>query len=102
LAALFLSSLPLFVGAREALSPQKSKTLKTLFVAMMVEPNQLVQHLETFVDTNRSSSQQDDSLKAIASSLENDSLSITQLVREMEMYLTTTDNLVRARGISIH
>jgi DNA repair/transcription protein MET18/MMS19 len=57
---------------------------------MMVEPNQLVQHLETFVDTNRSSSQQDDSLKAIASSLENDSLSITQLVT-ISTHLTTSE-----------
>ncbi|KAG7533324.1 MMS19 C-terminal [Arabidopsis thaliana x Arabidopsis arenosa] len=65
----------------------------------MIEPNQLTQHLETFVDITRSPTQQDDSLKAIASSLENDSLSINQLVREMEMYLTTTDNVVRARGI---
>ncbi|KAL1188270.1 MMS19 nucleotide excision repair-like protein [Cardamine amara subsp. amara] len=65
----------------------------------MVEPNQLTQHLETFVDITRSPTQQDDSLRRIASSLENDTLSINQLVREMEMYLTTTDDVVRARGI---
>ncbi|XP_010439334.1 PREDICTED: MMS19 nucleotide excision repair protein homolog isoform X1 [Camelina sativa] len=65
----------------------------------MVETNQLTQYLETFVDITRSPTEQDDSRKAIASSLDNDSLSINQLVREMELYLTTTDNVVRARGI---
>ncbi|CAH2044832.1 unnamed protein product [Thlaspi arvense] len=65
----------------------------------MAAPTQLTQHLETFVDITRSPTQQADSLKAIASSLEKDSLSMNELVVEMDMYLTTTDNVVRARGI---
>ncbi|CAN8265756.1 unnamed protein product [Cochlearia groenlandica] len=65
----------------------------------MSTPNQLTHHLETFVDVTRSPTQQDESLKAIASSLENDSLSINELVVEMDSYLTTTDTVVRARGI---
>uniref|UniRef100_A0A1J3E954 MMS19 nucleotide excision repair protein n=1 Tax=Noccaea caerulescens TaxID=107243 RepID=A0A1J3E954_NOCCA len=66
---------------------------------MTKEPNQLTQHLETFVDITRSPAQQADSLKAIASSLEKDCLSMNELVIEMEMYLTTTDDVVRARGV---
>ncbi|CAA7035212.1 unnamed protein product [Microthlaspi erraticum] len=66
---------------------------------MMKEPNQLTQHLETFVDITRSPAQQADSLKAIAASLEKDCLSMNELVIEMEMYLTTTDDVVRARGV---
>lgn len=65
----------------------------------MAVPAQLIQHIESFVDLSCSPTQQDSSLNAIASLLKNDTLTIEALVKEMEMYLTTTDNIIRARGI---
>ncbi|CAH8362109.1 unnamed protein product [Eruca vesicaria subsp. sativa] len=65
----------------------------------MAALNNLTEHLESFVDVTRSPSHHADSLKAIASSLEKGVLSINQLVVEMDMYLTTTDDVIRARGI---
>ncbi|XP_024969500.1 MMS19 nucleotide excision repair protein homolog isoform X2 [Cynara cardunculus var. scolymus] len=60
-----------------------------------------VKHIETYVDSSSSKSpaQQDASLDAIAKLLLNDIITLESLVREMEMYLTTTDNIIRARGI---
>ncbi|XP_022723670.1 MMS19 nucleotide excision repair protein homolog isoform X2 [Durio zibethinus] len=65
----------------------------------MAETSQLIQHIESFVDSSHSPGQQAASLEAIASLLKNDQLTIETLVREMEGYLTTTDNIIRARGI---
>ncbi|CAH8361669.1 unnamed protein product [Eruca vesicaria subsp. sativa] len=65
----------------------------------MAALNNLTEHLESFVDVTRSPSHHAYSLKAIASSLEKGVLSINQLVVEMDMYLTTTDDVIRARGI---
>lgn len=65
----------------------------------MAEPSQLTQHIESFVDSSRSSTQQAASLDAIVSFVKNDVVTISSLVREMEMYLTTTDSIIRARGI---
>ncbi|XWS11994.1 hypothetical protein CRYUN_Cryun37aG0052400 [Craigia yunnanensis] len=65
----------------------------------MAETSQLIQHIESFVDSSHSPSQQAASLEAIASLLKNNQLTIETLVREMEGYLTTTDNIIRARGI---
>ncbi|XP_058074156.1 MMS19 nucleotide excision repair protein homolog isoform X3 [Magnolia sinica] len=56
-------------------------------------------HVETFVDSSRPSNQQDASLDVITALVKNDTLMIEELVREMEMYLTTSDNVLRARGI---
>lgn len=61
--------------------------------------NNLTEHLETYVDVSRSPTHHAESLKAIAASLEKGVLSLNQLVVEMDMYLTTTDDVVRARGI---
>ncbi|KAI3727280.1 hypothetical protein L1987_67093 [Smallanthus sonchifolius] len=60
-----------------------------------------VKHIETYVDSasSKSPSQQDASLDALAKLLMNDMITLELLVREMEMYLTTTDNVIRARGI---
>ncbi|KAI3786132.1 hypothetical protein L1987_45263 [Smallanthus sonchifolius] len=60
-----------------------------------------VKHIETYVDSSssKSPSQQDASLDALAKLLMNDMITLELLVREMEMYLTTTDNITRARGI---
>lgn len=65
----------------------------------MAEPSQLSQYIESFVDSSRSPTQQAASLEAIASLLKNNQLTIETLVREMEGYLTTVDNIIRARGI---
>ncbi|OMO70965.1 Armadillo-like helical, partial [Corchorus capsularis] len=65
----------------------------------MAETSQLVQHIESFVDTSRSPAQQAASLNAVASLLKNNLLTMEKLVREMEGYLTTTDDVIRARGI---
>ncbi|KAB2026611.1 hypothetical protein ES319_D06G232100v1 [Gossypium barbadense] len=65
----------------------------------MAEPIQLSRYIESFVDSSRSPTQQAASLEAIASLLKNNQLTIETLVREMEGYLTTVDNIIRARGI---
>ncbi|KAL5576917.1 hypothetical protein UlMin_018616 [Ulmus minor] len=65
----------------------------------MAGPSELTQHIESFVDTSRSPAQQAASLDAITSLVKNKMLTIEKLVREMEMYLTSTDNVIRARGI---
>ncbi|KAM6585194.1 hypothetical protein CsatB_012196 [Cannabis sativa] len=64
----------------------------------MAEPSDLTQHIESYVDTSRSQSQQAASLDSITLLVKNDFITIETLVREMEMYLTTTDNVIRARG----
>ncbi|CAI9281079.1 unnamed protein product [Lactuca saligna] len=60
-----------------------------------------VKHIETYVDSSSSKSpaEQDASLDAIAKLVMNDIITLESLVREMGMYLTTTDNIIRARGI---
>ncbi|XP_015572860.1 MMS19 nucleotide excision repair protein homolog isoform X1 [Ricinus communis] len=65
----------------------------------MAEPTQLTQYIESYVDASRSLSQQAASLDAIVLLLKNDAVTIGSLVKEMEMYLTTTDDIIRARGI---
>ncbi|MCL7036269.1 hypothetical protein MKW94_016817 [Papaver nudicaule] len=58
-----------------------------------------VPHIESFVDSTRPPAQQNASLDAIATLIKNDLVSIEALVKEMAMYLTTTDNVLRTRGI---
>ncbi|XP_049394231.1 MMS19 nucleotide excision repair protein homolog [Solanum stenotomum] len=60
---------------------------------------QYVIHIESYVSSSSSEAQQAASVDAIAILLKNDLLSLETLVREMEMYLTTTDNIIRSRGI---
>ncbi|KAG5619200.1 hypothetical protein H5410_019024 [Solanum commersonii] len=60
---------------------------------------QYVIHIESYVSSSSSEAQQAASVDAIAVLLKNDLLSLETLVREMEMYLTTTDNIIRSRGI---
>ncbi|KVI05926.1 Armadillo-like helical [Cynara cardunculus var. scolymus] len=94
---------------------RNSKTLKTLGAIAVADlqsatielpmadstTTNCVKHIETYVDSSSSKSpaQQDASLDAIAKLLLNDIITLESLVREMEMYLTTTDNIIRARGI---
>ncbi|KAG8643374.1 hypothetical protein MANES_11G033500v8 [Manihot esculenta] len=65
----------------------------------MADPSQLIKHIESYVDSSRSPTQQASSLDAIVSLLKNDAVTIGSLVKEMEMYLTVTDDILRARGI---
>ncbi|KAI3854753.1 hypothetical protein MKW92_051478 [Papaver armeniacum] len=58
-----------------------------------------VPHIESFVDSTRPLTQQNASLDAIATLIKNDLVAIEALVTEMAMYLTTTDNVLRTRGI---
>lgn len=58
-----------------------------------------IPRLETFVNPDNSPDQQAASLDAIASLLHGGQLTIQVVVSDMEIYLTTTDNAVRARGI---
>ncbi|KAG4972532.1 hypothetical protein JHK85_038953 [Glycine max] len=64
----------------------------------MAETTQLTRHIESYVDSS-SPTHQAASLNAIASLVNTDALTLEALIRELEMYLTTTDNVVRARGI---
>ncbi|CAN4086874.1 unnamed protein product [Withania somnifera] len=67
---------------------------------MAVTPTiQYVTHIESYVSSSSFPAQQAASVDAIAFLLKNDLLSLEALVREMEMYLTTTDSIVRSRGI---
>ncbi|KAJ4718033.1 MMS19 nucleotide excision repair [Melia azedarach] len=65
----------------------------------MAESSQLTQHIESFVNLSTSPAHQAASLDAIVSSSTNNALTVETLVREMGMYLTTTDDVIRARGI---
>ncbi|KAH1207489.1 MMS19 nucleotide excision repair [Glycine max] len=65
----------------------------------MAETTQLTRHIESYVDSSSTPAQQASSLNAVASLVNTDALPLEALVRELEMYLTTTDNVVRARGI---
>ncbi|KAI3950672.1 hypothetical protein MKW92_028646, partial [Papaver armeniacum] len=58
-----------------------------------------VPHIESFVDSTRPLIQQNASLDAISTLIKNDLVTIEALVKEMAMYLTTTDNVLRTRGI---
>ncbi|PIN26041.1 DNA repair/transcription protein Mms19 [Handroanthus impetiginosus] len=60
---------------------------------------QWIKHVELYVNSSATPSQQAASVDAIATLLKNDLLTLEALVREMDMYLTTTDSIIRSRGI---
>ncbi|XP_021749612.1 MMS19 nucleotide excision repair protein homolog isoform X2 [Chenopodium quinoa] len=65
-----------------------------------MEPHtSLIKQIESFVDSSATPAQQIACVKSIASLLKNDSITMEFLVKEMELYLTTTDHILRARGI---
>ncbi|KAK9102309.1 hypothetical protein Sjap_019563 [Stephania japonica] len=61
--------------------------------------NSWIPHIEAFVDSSRPANEQNAGLEAIASLVKRDLLTLEALVIEMELYLTTTDHVLRARGI---
>lgn len=58
-----------------------------------------VKHIEIYVNSSNSPSELSASVQAIGALLKNDLLTLETLVREMDLYLTTTDSIIRARGI---
>ncbi|RDX83993.1 MMS19 nucleotide excision repair protein-like protein [Mucuna pruriens] len=67
----------------------------------MAKTTQLTRHIESYIDDSSTPTHQAASLNAIASLVNTDALPLEALVSELEMYLTTTDDLVRARGILV-
>ncbi|CDO97974.1 unnamed protein product [Coffea canephora] len=65
----------------------------------MAKPTEYVKHIESYVDSSSSPSQQAASVDALAILLRNDLLTLEALVRELDLYLTTTDSIIRSRGI---
>ncbi|KAK4482009.1 hypothetical protein RD792_012925 [Penstemon davidsonii] len=65
----------------------------------MDDSTKWVKHIELYVNSSSTPSQQAASVDAIAALVKNDMLTLETLVREMEMYLTTTDSIIRSRGI---
>ncbi|KAL6496996.1 hypothetical protein OROGR_028925 [Orobanche gracilis] len=58
-----------------------------------------IKHIELYVNSSATPSQQAASLDAVTTLIKDDSLTLEALVREMDMYLTTTDIIIRSRGI---
>ncbi|KAI0496487.1 hypothetical protein KFK09_022804 [Dendrobium nobile] len=65
----------------------------------MVNAASWVSHIEAFVDISRPAEQQKAGVNTVAGLVKNDFLTLEALVKEMELYLTTTDDTIRARGI---
>ncbi|KAI4355583.1 hypothetical protein L6164_004341 [Bauhinia variegata] len=65
----------------------------------MAELSQLTRYIESYVDSSSTPSLQAATLEAVACLVKNNTLTLEALVREMGLYLTTTDNIIRARGI---
>ncbi|KAL3528688.1 hypothetical protein ACH5RR_008010 [Cinchona calisaya] len=65
----------------------------------MANPAEYVKHIELYVNSSSSPSQQAASVDALTVLLKNDLLTLEALVREMDLYLTTTDSIIRSRGI---
>uniref|UniRef100_A0A0E0AGF6 MMS19 nucleotide excision repair protein n=1 Tax=Oryza glumipatula TaxID=40148 RepID=A0A0E0AGF6_9ORYZ len=64
-----------------------------------VAVGQWVPHVEAFVDVSRPPAQHSASVDALSALVNKDKLTLFDLVSKMEMYLTTTDHIVRSRGI---
>ncbi|VAI80596.1 unnamed protein product [Triticum turgidum subsp. durum] len=64
-----------------------------------VPAGEWVPHVEAFVDVSRSPAQHSAGVDALAALVNKDKLTLFDLVSKMDMYLTTTDHIVRARGI---
>lgn len=65
----------------------------------MVNRSSWVSHIEAFVDISRPAEQQKAGVDAVVDLVKNDLITLEALVKEMELYLTTTDDTIRARGI---
>ncbi|XP_049931512.1 MMS19 nucleotide excision repair protein homolog [Nymphaea colorata] len=65
----------------------------------MASPSEWIPHVHAFVDLSLSQDHHDACLGKIVSFIKTDMLTLEILVKEMEMYLTTSDAVTRARGI---
>ncbi|KAJ0971423.1 hypothetical protein J5N97_019382 [Dioscorea zingiberensis] len=64
----------------------------------MANPSSWISHVEAFVDDSALPNQKLASVDAIAALVKKDLLTLETLVREMELYLTTPDHIIRSRG----
>ncbi|KAL6880640.1 hypothetical protein ACP4OV_012205 [Aristida adscensionis] len=64
-----------------------------------VPAGEWVPQVEAYVDASRPPAQHSASVDALAALVNKDKLTLFDLVSKMEMYLTTTDHIVRSRGI---
>ncbi|KAI9107760.1 hypothetical protein K1719_021096 [Acacia pycnantha] len=67
----------------------------------MAKLDQLTRHIESYVDSSATPAQQVASMDAIGNLVKDNALTVEALVRELGMYLTTTDDIIRARGIHL-
>ncbi|XP_078428169.1 ARM repeat superfamily protein [Wolffia australiana] len=67
----------------------------------MARPSSLIRHVESFIDSSSSPELQKASVNAISELVKKDVITVDGLVRELELYLTTTDSTIRSRGILI-
>ncbi|KAK4269315.1 hypothetical protein QN277_022487 [Acacia crassicarpa] len=67
----------------------------------MAKLDQLTRHIESYVDSSATPAQQVASMDAIGNLVKDNALTLEALVRELGMYLTTTDDIIRARGIHL-
>ncbi|KAK2371354.1 MMS19 nucleotide excision repair protein [Trifolium repens] len=65
----------------------------------MAETTQLTRHIESYVDSSSTPTHQASSLDAIGLLIKTNALTLEALVRELDMYLTSTDAVIRSRGI---
>ncbi|CAI9114214.1 OLC1v1014878C1 [Oldenlandia corymbosa var. corymbosa] len=65
----------------------------------MAVPAEYVKHIELYVDSSSSPSQQIACVDSLAILLKTGVLTLEALVKEMDLYLTTTDSIIRSRGI---
>lgn len=77
----------------------QNATAQTPALVMAMATASWLLHVETFIDPDRPAAQQDSSRDALVDYLTQKTLSLSQIVKEMGEYLTTTDGAVRARGI---
>ncbi|XP_047961342.1 MMS19 nucleotide excision repair protein homolog isoform X4 [Salvia hispanica] len=64
----------------------------------MGESVQWIKHIELYVSSTATPSEQSASVDEVATLLKKGIFNLETLVKEMEMYLTTTDSIVRSRG----
>ncbi|VFQ82592.1 unnamed protein product [Cuscuta campestris] len=61
--------------------------------------SQCVKHIESYVNSSTSPAEQAANVDIVAELVKKDLLTLDELVREMDMYLTSTDTIIRSRGI---
>ncbi|XP_039690241.1 MMS19 nucleotide excision repair protein homolog isoform X2 [Medicago truncatula] len=65
----------------------------------MAETTQLTRHIDSYIHSSSTSTHQVSSLDAIGLLIKTNALTLEALVRELDVYLTSTDTVIRSRGI---